>query len=103
MQNVFIHHVFFWLKQPNNELHKKQLVDGLQQLSKVKTIQSFHIGKPAATSRNVIDTTYAISWLVTFATTADQDSYQTDPIHLNFVKACAHLWEKVTVYDAVDL
>jgi Stress responsive A/B Barrel Domain len=103
MQNVFIHHVFFWLKEPANELSKKQLHQGLQQLSKVSTIQSFHIGQPANTGRSVIDTTYSISWLLTFNTAADQDSYQTDPIHLNFIKQCAHLWDKVVVYDSVDL
>lgn len=103
MQNVFIHHVFFWLKEPGNELSKQQLVDGLQKLAAVATIKDFHIGKPAGTSRGVIDTTYSISWLLTFATAADQDSYQVDPIHLNFVKECAHLWEKVVVYDSVAL
>jgi Stress responsive A/B Barrel Domain len=103
MQNIFIHHVFFWLKDPNNSLHKKQLQEGLQQLSKVSTIQSFHIGQPANTSRSVIDTTYSISWLLTFNTAADQDNYQTDPIHLNFIKECAHLWHKVVVYDSVDV
>ena len=103
MQNVFVHHVFFWLKEPANELSQQQLAEGLQKLSAVATIQSFHIGKPAATNRNVIDTTYSISWLLTFNTAADQDSYQVDPIHLNFVKECAHLWDKVVVYDTVAL
>lgn len=103
MQSFFVHHVFFWLKEPTNELSKQHLVGGLQKLAEVATIRSFHIGKPAATDRNVIDTTYSISWLLTFDTAADQDSYQVDPIHLNFVKECAHLWDKVVVYDTVAL
>lgn len=103
MQNVFIHHVFFWLKEPHNESSQQQLVEGLQKLAAVTTIRSFHIGKPAATDRSVIDTSYAISWLISFDSAADQDSYQSDPIHLNFVKECAHLWEKVVVYDTIDL
>ena len=103
MQNVFIHHVFFWLKEPANEVSKMQLIEGLQKLSAVATITSFHIGKPATTNRGVIDVTYSISWLLTFATAADQDSYQVDPIHLNFVKECSHLWEKVVVYDTVEI
>ncbi len=103
MQNIFIHHVFFWLKEPGNGLSKKHLVEGLQKLSEVKTIRSFHIGQPAATGRAVIDTSYSISWLISFETAAGQDSYQADPIHLNFVKECAHLWEKVVVYDSIDL
>ena len=101
MQNAFIHHVFFWLKEPANEVSKQQLIEGLQKLAVVSTIKSFHIGKPAATNRAVIDSTYSVSWLLTFDTAADQDSYQVDPIHLNFVKECSHLWEKVVVYDTI--
>jgi len=103
MQNVFIHHVFFWLKEPANDLSKQQLTKGLQKLSKVSTIKSFHIGKPASTERSVIDTSYSLSWLITFDKAADQDSYQVDPIHLNFVKECSALWDKVVVYDSVDV
>jgi len=101
MENVFIHHVFFWLKEPANESHQQQLIEGLQKLCAVTTIRSWHIGKPAATNRGVIDASYSISWLLTFDSGAGQDSYQVDPIHLNFVKECAHLWEKVIVYDSI--
>ena len=101
--NIFIHHVYFWLKNPLNEEDGKQLVMGLKRLSAVTTIQSFHIGKPASTSRAVIDGSYFVSWLTIFKNKADQDSYQTDPVHLNFIKDCAHLWSKVVVYDTVDI
>lgn len=37
LQGTLIHHVFFWLKEPANEAHKKQLVEALHQLTKVKT------------------------------------------------------------------
>lgn len=97
----FIHHVYFWLAEPNNAQHKKQLIDGLRKLSKVNTIQQYHIGQPANTSRDVIDTTYSVSWCLFFANAADQDSYQVDPIHLAFVEECKHLWKTVTVYDTI--
>jgi hypothetical protein len=71
-------------------------------LSSVQTIQQFHIGKPAATSREVIDGSYSVSWFLLFKSKEDQDSYQVDPIHLNFVKECSQLWKKVVVYDTVD-
>ena len=101
-KNTFIHHVYFWLKNPGNNNDLLALIEGLKKLSSVKTIKSFHIGKPAGTSRDVIDTTYNVSWLLLFNNKEDQDSYQVDPIHLNFVKECSHLWNKVTVYDCID-
>jgi len=99
--NSFIHHVYFWLKDPGSKEDKARLIAGLQQLSKVGTIRQFHIGAPAGTNREVIDTSYAVSWLVIFDTDADQASYQTDPIHLRFVEECSSLWSKVVVYDSV--
>src|SRR5687767_15657525 len=48
-------------------------------LFRSKTIKMFHIGQPAATNRDVIDRSYAISWLVLFDNKANQDSYQADP------------------------
>ena len=101
--NTFIHHVFFWLKEPANTEHLQQLVNGLKKLSAVATIASHHIGQPANTSREVIYSSYSVSWLLFFNNKDDQDSYQTDPIHLKFIEECAHLWNKVTVYDTVAL
>lgn len=102
LQNTFLHHVYFWLKNPGSKEDRAQLIAGLQKLSKVSTIRQFHIGQPADTNRDVIETSYAISWLLLFDTAADQASYQTDPIHLQFVAECSPLWSKVVVYDSVD-
>lgn len=103
MKNIFIHHVYFWLKNAGHAADRDKLVEGLQKLSKVKTIRQFHIGKPAGTDREVIDSSYAVSWFVLFDNGADQASYQTDPLHLKFVEDYAHLWQKVIVYDSVDM
>lgn len=103
MKNIFVHHVYFWLKKPDSEDDKAKLIDGLIKLSKIKTIKKFHIGKPASTSRDVIEKGYAISWFLQFANDKDQASYQEDPIHLKFVNECSHLWSKVIVYDSIDV
>jgi hypothetical protein len=100
--NKFIHHVYFWLHNPDSKEDKAKLIAGLKKLSAVKTIKWFHIGQPANTNREVIDSSYSISWCLMFDNDADQASYQTDPIHLKFVEECSSLWKKVTVYDSVD-
>ena len=102
-KGMFIHHVYFWLKNPGNKEDKAKLVEGLRKLSKVKTIKNFYIGQPAATQRDVIDSSYDISWLLFFDNAADQDSYQSDPVHLKFVEECSSLWQKVVVYDSIDV
>ena len=103
IKGIFIHHVYFWLAEPENVSHKKLLIEGLKKLASVKTILRYHIGTPADTSREVIDSSYSVSWILIFGNAADQDSYQTDPIHLQFVDECKHLWKKVQVYDTIDV
>jgi hypothetical protein len=101
-KNIFIHHVYFWLKNPKSEEDRQALVKGLRDLSKIDYIKLVHIGVPADTNRDVIERSYAVSWLLFFKNKEDQDRYQTDPVHLHFIETCKHLWEKVVVYDSVD-
>lgn len=103
MKDLFVHHVYFWLKNAGSKEDLDKLVAGLKKLSAVKTIKQFHIGKAAGTSRDVIDSSYAVSWLTLFDNKADQDSYQEDPIHKKFVEECSSLWSKVIVYDSIDM
>jgi hypothetical protein len=100
---ALVHHVFFWLKEPKNEAHKKQLVKALTDLLKVETIKMSHIGFPAGTeSRDVVDHSYSVSYMVMFDDQKGQDAYQVHPLHLKFVEENSHLWSKVVVYDSVD-
>ena len=104
MTGALIHHVFFWLKEPKNEAHKKQLVKALNDLLKVETIRISHIGFPAGTeSRDVVDQSYSVSYMVIFDNQAGQDAYQVHPLHVKFVEENSHLWNKVVVYDSVDV
>jgi hypothetical protein len=101
-KGMFIHHVYFWLNKPGNKEDKAKLVEGLKKLAKVSTIKNHYIGQPAATRREVIDSSYDVSWLLFFDNAADQDSYQTDPVHLKFIEECSSVWKKVVVYDTID-
>lgn len=100
-KEVFVHHVYFWLKNPGSEADKNKLIEGLQTLTKISTIRMAHIGAPAATNRSVIDRSYAVSWLLFFDNLEDEEMYQKHPDHLKFVEHYSHLWEKVIVYDSV--
>jgi hypothetical protein len=101
-KNMFIHHVYFWLNNPGSKEDLQSLLKGLQKLSKVKSIKTFHIGVPADTNRDVIERSYAVSWMLIFENKEEQDKYQVDPVHLKFIEECKHLWSKVIVYDSVD-
>jgi hypothetical protein len=103
-KKMVLHHVFFWLKNPASKEDLAKLLSGLQTLKGIKTVRNIHIGLPAATEeRSVVDSSYSVSELLFFDDLAGQKTYQDDPIHLKFIADCGHLWEKVIVYDAIDV
>lgn len=99
----FIHHVFFWLKQPVTSEMREKFEKELKELVTVGTIVNYHLGIPAPTDRGVIDNTYSYSLLTIFRNKEDQDIYQTHPTHLKFIENCEELWERVVVYDSVKI
>ena len=102
-KKALVHHVFFWLKNPDSKEDLAKLLAGLQTLRKIETIKKMHIGVPASTEkREVVDNSYHASELMFFDDLAGQKTYQDHPIHQKFIADCAHLWDKVIVYDAID-
>jgi len=99
----FIHHVFFWLKEPVTSEVRSKFEQALKALVKVETIVDYHLGIPAGTNRDVIDASYTYSLLATFKNKPDQDVYQTHPIHLKFIEENSMLWERVVVYDTINI
>jgi hypothetical protein len=61
LEGKFIHQVYFWLMDPEETANKAALVEGLEKLSAIPEIVYFHIGSPAATRRDVIDSSYSLS------------------------------------------
>jgi len=98
-----VHHALFWLKNPTSIADRDKLVAGVKTLSKIKTVKELRVGVVASTEkREVVDNSWGVSELMFFDDLEGQASYQTDPIHLEFIKNCEHLWEKVIVYDAIE-
>ncbi|CAN5473419.1 Dabb family protein [soil metagenome] len=101
---MLTHHVFFWLKNPSSTADLDRLIEGLKTLKKIESIRQIHIGVPADTEkREVVDNSYSVSELMFFDDTAGQKIYQDHPIHKKFVEDCSPLWDKVVVYDTVNV
>jgi len=101
---MLTHHVFFWLKDPASIADRDKLIKGLKTLKKIESIKQIYIGVPADTEkREVVDTSYSVSELMFFDDAAGQKIYQDHPIHKKFVEDCSMLWEKVIVYDTLNI
>lgn len=99
-----VHHVFFWLKNPESKDDLAKLLAGLRTLEKIESVRGLHVGVPAAVeARPVVDSSYHASELLFFDDLAGQEAYQVHPIHKQFVDDCSHLWERVVVYDTISV
>jgi len=99
----FLHTVFFWLKNPENEEDRKEFTNHITTfIDNSQYVKSKFIGTVAASEREVVDSSYTYTLVVSFSSKEEQDKYQMEPAHLKFVKDAQHLWEKVVVYDSFN-
>jgi hypothetical protein len=104
MNNVLLHNVYFWLKEPQNPEARKQFEAAIDKLVKIDNIKMSHLGVPASTEqRDVVDHSYTYAMMLVFESKEAQDIYQVHPLHVQFVEENSHLWEKVLVYDSTDI
>ena len=67
-KKALLHHVFFWLKNPQSEADKQQLIAGLKTLAAIPTIRQIHVGVLASTEkREVVDTSWDVSELMFYS------------------------------------
>lgn len=103
-KSKILHHVFFWLKNPDSKEDLNKLLEGARKLKKINTVKKIHIGIPAETPpRAIIDSSYNVSLLLIFDDISGQNIYQDHPLHQEFIKECSQLWERIIVYDSIDV
>jgi len=93
-----IHQVYFWLHDLANT--QEFLTEAVPLLGRCKTVAEFIAGTPAPTAaREVVDHSFQISCTLFFDSLEDQDVYQSDPLHLEFIEKYSTMWKAVKVYD----
>ncbi|MBN1558752.1 Dabb family protein [candidate division KSB1 bacterium] len=101
-RNRFVHHVFFWLKEPDDAQLHERFQQALRDLVTIDAIQNYQLGKPADTRREVIDSSYHYSLLTIFADQTAHDQYQVHPVHDAFRVVAGELCARIVVYDSID-
>jgi hypothetical protein len=99
---MFVHSVYFWLRDDLSAADRTAFVDGIRSLCTIETVEQGFIGTPAATDREIIDRSYTYALVVWFADSAAHDAYQVHPVHDRFRERCAGAWKKIVIYDALS-
>lgn len=98
----FVHVVYFWLHNPDDQEDRRQFETALYKLLQdSKYAKTNFVGKAPKAIRDVVDDSFTYNLLVTFESEEAQEAYQVEDAHLKFIDEAKHLWKKVVVYDAV--
>ena len=94
------HVVICWLKSPGKEADRQRLIDESEKLKQIPGLVSLTAGRPIATSRPVVDSTYDVAFVITFQDLAALRAYEKNPIHLRAVNDVLRpLTAKLVIYD----
>lgn len=99
---MFVHAVYFWLRDGLADADRERFVAGLHSLRGIEQVQQGYIGVPAPTDRPIIERGYSYALVLVFADGEAQEAYQVHPVHDRFRDECSPYWTRVQIYDSVD-
>jgi len=98
---AYVHSVYFWLKNPNNETDRASFEKSLLKfLQNSKYAKTNYLGTPPKAVRAVVDDSFTYNLIVTFESDEAQANYQDEAAHKLFIEESSSLWNKVVVYDS---
>lgn len=101
MHAMFIHAVYFWLRDDLTADEKKRFAAGLRSLREIEGVAHGYIGVPAPTDRPVIERGYSRGLVLVFADERAHDAYQVHPVHDRFRDECKGFWKTIRIYDTI--
>ncbi|SRR5258706_10782225 len=99
---MFIHAVYFWLRDDLSAAQRAQFEAGLRSVRAIEGVAQGYIGVPAPTDRPVIERSYTRALVLIFADQVAHDAYQVHPVHDTFRAECGAFWTAVRIYDSVS-
>lgn len=99
-----VHHVVVvWLKEAGNATARQQYITQSRQLSKLPMVADYRVGTALPGGRQVVDSSYDVMVVATFANQQAISDYLEHPEHKRVVEeALKPLVAKVVVYDFAE-
>lgn len=98
---MFIHSVYFWLREDLSAEEWETFVRGVNSLRSIESVRHGWVGTPAGTDRPIIERSYSYALTAVFDDEAGHDFYQVAEVHDRFREECGSFWTKVLIYDSV--
>jgi hypothetical protein len=94
------HVVIVWLNEPGNLQHRARIIEASQVLTRIPGVLSLKSGSVVASERPVVDSSFDVALLVSFANHAALEQYLVHPTHVQLVEETLKpLVARIQVYD----
>ena len=94
------HIVVVWLKTPGNAEHRRRIITESAVLREIPGVTGLRMGEMIPSDRPIVDSTFDVALIVSFADRAAMERYLSHPVHVELVgKTLKPLVEKIRVYD----
>ena len=94
------HVVVVWLKDPGNATHRQTILDESEVLRTIPGVLSLKSGTVIPSERAIVDSSFDVALIVSFADAAALQSYLVHPLHVQLVnETLKPLVAKIRVYD----
>lgn len=99
LDQPFIHTAYFWFKDSVSQERIEAFYASAEKLKDIDVVLALYTGKPANTTRTIVERSYDFAVVVHLKNLYDHDQYQNDPIHLQVLADFSDIWEKVMITD----
>ena len=99
---MLVHAVYIWLRDDVPVRDRQAHLDDLRALARIASVRAFHLGRPAASDRPVIERGYTYALVTVFDDLAGLDAYRAHPWHQTVNDAAGRYWKAQVVYDSTD-
>jgi hypothetical protein len=94
------HVVVVWLKEPDNEAHRRIILVESETLRKIPGVLSLKSGSVIASEREIVDSSFDVALIVTLTDQAAMDAYLEHPLHVKLVdETLKPLVDRIRVFD----
>ena len=94
------HVVLCWLKEPGDEMHRKQIIEISKTFQKIPGVIEAQAGEVVMSDRDIVDDSYDVGILIVTKNENELQKYLDHPIHQKAKKdVLVPLVDKILVYD----
>ena len=94
------HIVVVWLKEPGNPAHRQTIIEASEVLRTIPGVRSLKSGTVVPSERAIVDSSFDVALIVSFADHAALDTYLAHPLHVTLVdETLKPLVARIRVFD----